>query len=215
MEALLAIGAEAPLRERLAARLPEFGLVCAADSGLDLLHAWGVEPDLIVGDMDSLARPELLTAYPKAEILRFPRGKDESDTEIGLRILRERGADRIVLAGGGGGRLDHLLAIRAQFERPCRPDEWHTNGEELRFVAEGERYSWEARRGETVSVFPLAAGAGGMVSGGLAWPLAGLSWGPGEFGLSNETLGGPAWVEAGRGALLVIRLLDATTPRED
>ncbi|MBL8966792.1 MAG: thiamine diphosphokinase [Spirochaetaceae bacterium] len=212
MEALLAIGAEAPLRERLAARLPEFGLVCAADSGLDLLHAWGVEPDLIVGDMDSLAKPELLGAYPKAEILRFPRGKDESDTEIGLRILRERGADRVVLAGGGGGRLDHLLAIRALFERSCRPDEWHTTGEELRLVAEGERYSWEAPRGETVSVFPLATGAGGMASGGLAWPLAGLAWGPGEFGLSNETLGGPAWVEAGRGDLLVVRLL-ASDPK--
>lgn len=205
MEALLAIGSEAPPRGRLASRLDGFGLVCAADSGLDLLAAWGVEPDLVVGDMDSLSSLDLLSAYPRAEILRFPRAKDESDTELGLRILHERGAARVVIAGGGGGRIDHLLAIRALFERPLPPAEWHAARESIYLVAEGRRLEFQAAEGETVSVFPLSSGAEGMRSSGLRWPLEGLRWGPGDFGLSNEAAGGGVLVEAGRGSLLVVR----------
>jgi thiamine pyrophosphokinase len=212
MDALLAIGGEGPEADLLAPRFSAFGSICAADSGLDLLRAWGLEPDLIVGDMDSLSDLSLLEAYPKAQVLRFPRAKDESDTELALRILRERGASRIVLAGGGEGRLDHLLAIRALFERPFPPSEWHTARESLFHVAEGESLELATRRGEVISVFPLSGGASKMLSRGLAWPLEGLVWDAGGFGLSNESLGETVGIKAGKGDLLVIRNREAKTP---
>jgi thiamine pyrophosphokinase len=206
MEALLVCGGEAPERSRLAHRFASFGLVCAADSGLDTLVAWGLEPDLVVGDMDSLSDPALLERFPRAEILRAARDKDESDTELGLLALASRGADRIVLAGGGGGRLDHLLAIRAIFERQGypRPSEWHSAREAVFLVREGRSLDYAAAPGSTVSVFPLAPGASGMASEGLKWPLGGLSWAPGDCGLSNVAVAGPFVVKAGKGELLVV-----------
>lgn len=209
MEALLVAGGEAPPRERLAPRLSSFDLVCAADSGLDTLRAWGLEPDLVVGDMDSLSDPRLLEAYPRAEILRASRDKDETDTELGLEALAARGAGRIVLAGGGGGRLGHLLALRAILERaPAagrpRPAEWHTANASVHLVESGRRLLLDAAPGSLVSVFPLASGARGMSSRGLAWPLAGLSWGPGDFGVSNVATFGAFEVGAGEGELLVV-----------
>lgn len=213
MDALLAIGGEGPSREVLAPRFPSFGIICAADSGLSLLHAWNLAPDLIVGDFDSLEPPELLDAYAAQgkEILRFPRAKDESDTELALRILRERGADRVAIAGGGGGRIDHLLAIRALFEREESPLEWHTADDGIFLVREGETYDFEAEAGGLVSVFPLAQGASGMESEGLVWPLHGLVWGAGDFGLSNEARGGRVRIRAGKGSLLVVRRHDGRT----
>jgi thiamine pyrophosphokinase len=209
MEALLVAGGEAPPRERLASRFGSFGLVCAADSGLDTLASWGLAPSLIVGDMDSLSDPRLLDAFPGATILRAPRDKDDTDTELGLAALAERGATRIVLAGGGGGRLDHLLAIRALFERRAgarrpRPAEWHTAREEIRLVESGASITIEAARGATASVFPLASGATGMRSEGLRWPLEGLAWGAGDFGVSNVASEGRFSVSAGEGDLLVV-----------
>jgi thiamine pyrophosphokinase len=214
MEALLVTGGLAPPRERLASRFSSFALVCAADSGLDTLASWGLEPGLIVGDMDSLADRALLERFPGAEILRAPRDKDETDTELGLQALAERGAERIVLAGGGGGRLDHLLAIRCLFERgrQPRPAEWQAPGESVFLVAEGEAFSAEAMPGSIVSVFPLAGGASLMSSEGLKWPLAGLSWGPGDCGVSNVATEGAFSVRAGRGDLLVV--LAAADPGE-
>ncbi len=212
MESLLVCGGEAPPRSRLEAELGRFGMICAADSGLDTLIAWGVEPDLIVGDMDSVSDPGLLDRFPKARIVKASRDKDQTDTELGLEALAEAGAERIVLAGGGGGRLDHLLAIRAIFERRPprpRPDEWHTAREAAYLLREGEARAFAvppgaAGRAAIVSVFPLASGASGMGSSGLRWPLDGLAWGPGDCGVSNEAAGGGFSVSAGRGELLVV-----------
>jgi thiamine pyrophosphokinase len=210
MEALLVTGGKAPLRARLAARFGDFGIVCAADSGLDTLVAWGLEPGLIVGDMDSVSSPGLVERFPGAEVLLAPRDKDETDTELGLRALAERGANRIVLAGGGEGRLDHLLAIRSLFERPgaIRPSEWHTAGEAVFLAEENRRLELEAAAGSIVSVFPLAGGAEGMASEGLKWPLAGLRWSGGDCGVSNVAVDGRFSVRAGRGELLVVVLLE-------
>lgn len=205
MRALLAVGGAAPPRSRIADLLPSFELVCAADSGLELLHEWNVEPDLIVGDMDSLTRPELLDRYRGAEIHRLDRAKDESDTEAGLVLCDRRGADEIVIAGGGGGRLDHLLALRALFERSLRPRAWFLPEDSLELVEAGSRLVFSAVKGSLVSVFPLAAGSRGMRSGGLRWSLDGLVWSAGHYGLSNEALGGEVLIEAGEGDLLVVR----------
>ena len=213
-------GGEAPPRRRLEYRFGRFGLVCAADSGLDTLIAWGLAPHIIVGDMDSISDPALVGRFPLAELVIEPRDKDLTDTELGISALSARGADRIVLAGGGGGRLDHLLAIRTLFERRggalferrgagLRPAEWHTSREALYLVEEGRSRVFEAVAGTTVSVFPLAAGAEGMSSSGLKWPLSGLSWGPGDSGVSNVATEGPFSVSAGRGDILVVLLLDA------
>jgi thiamine pyrophosphokinase len=206
MNALLVTGGEAPPRGRFGPRLSLFSLVCAADSGLDTLVAWGVEPHLIVGDMDSVSSLDMLKRFPRAELIIEPRDKDLTDTELGLAALAERGAGRIVLAGGGGGRLDHLLAIRALFERRDRPRpvEWHTAREAVYLVEEGRSLSLDAERAATVSVFPLAEGAEDMTSSGLKWPLRGLGWGPGDCGVSNVAEVGPFEIRAGRGDLLVV-----------
>jgi len=158
--------------------------------------------------MDSLSDLGLIGRFPSAEVLRARRDKDETDTELGLAALAARGADRIVLAGGGGGRLDHLFAIRCVFERrdwgTKRPAEWHTAGEDIYLVEEGRSLTLEAEAGTTISVFPLAGGASLMSSEGLAWPLAGLTWGPGDCGVSNVAQSGSLSVRSGKGELLVV-----------
>lgn len=81
------------------------------DRGTLHLLAAGITPAFAVGDFDSLtpaefARvqaqvPELHTAKPE---------KDETDTEMAVRLAFKAGAERVQLIGATGGRLDHLLA---------------------------------------------------------------------------------------------------------
>lgn len=193
-------GGEPPPFEAIRHRLPEFSFVCAADSGLDVVRSWGLDPDLVVGDMDSISDPKILTQYP--EVLAFSRDKDDTDTELGIHELRKRGYGWIVMAGGGGGRLDHLLALRALLERPDGPDEWLCSGERIVRLVEPRHFLVPA--GATISVFPLAGGAAGMHSEGLKWPLDGLAWDQSHFGVSNVATNGKFFVDPGQRPVFVV-----------
>lgn len=206
--ALLVTGGEAPPSALIRARLKQWAFVCAADSGMDTLLSWGLGADLAVGDFDSIRDPSALSRC--REVIRHPRAKDDSDTELALDELYNRGYRIITLAGGGGGRLDHLLALRAMFERERRPCEWLTSRERAVVVKEPSDFACDP--GGTVSVFPLSGASSGMKSRGLAWPLDGLVWDSGRFGLSNLCPDGRFWLDPGIGPLLVILPLESEGP---
>jgi thiamine pyrophosphokinase len=205
MKALIITGGECPppeLLERLAA---ESELVIAADSGLDAARAAGILPDIVVGDFDSLKDMAGLDSIPSGRILAFSREKDDTDTEIALATAWENGSDYVILAGGGGGRLDHLLGIWALFSRGRTPLEWHTGDESVYFLRVGESAAYKLPPGSTVSVFPARGDEShGMSSSGLKWPLDGLVWASGHYGISNQSLGGEVRISAGSGSLLII-----------
>jgi thiamine pyrophosphokinase len=204
------IGGEGPGAKLAAALAEEADLVAAADSGLMAAEEAGLRPDWIVGDMDSLDELRRLDRYPPNRVLRSYRDKDETDTELLLSLLWEKGCDEVWLAGGGGGRMDHLLAVEALFEREKSPDRWITAGEDVRRVREGSslRVAPEAQTGlpsdRLVSVFPLGTGPWEAESRGLTWPLAGLPWKRGFFAVSNLAPGGGFEIRAVRGFFLVI-----------
>ena len=55
--------------------------VIAADRGYDSLMAYGVNPDLVVGDFDSLG------SVPKhPNVIQLPAEKDDTDTQLAVRL---------------------------------------------------------------------------------------------------------------------------------
>jgi thiamine pyrophosphokinase len=196
------IGGEGPSPELGAKLAAGSDLIAAADSGLVAAEAAGLRPDWIVGDMDSLGDLRRLDAYPESRVIRCPRDKDETDTELLLALLWEQGCDEAWLVGGGGGRLDHLLGIQALFEREKSPDRWITAAEDIRRIREGQ--TLEMERGGPVSVFPLGTGPWEAKSRGLRWPLAGLPWKRGFFGISNVASARGFSIRAARGFFLAI-----------
>lgn len=200
---LLVIGGAGPSPRELVACARDADLVVAADSGLDLALAAGLTPDMVVGDMDSLSDVALLRRFSPEKVLAFPRDKEETDTEIGMRILREKGCGQITIAGGGGGRIDHLLGIAALFERVPAPSRWLTDQEDIRLVdGTAECAGWS---GSTISVFPVGERAADMHSEGLQWPLDGLEFRRGFGGISNRATADRVRITVGTGKLLVVQ----------
>jgi thiamine pyrophosphokinase len=201
--AVILAGGEHPAIEAVTKLCRHAAFVVAADSGLLLARSAGIEPHLVVGDMDSLSPVSLLDGLPSRSIERFPHDKDETDTEIAVRRCTEKGYPDYTVLGAGGGRLDHLLAVYALFDRAASPARWYTRGDRMiRLTGATIVYGL---RGRTVSLFPAGIPSGSpLLSRGLKWNLDGLVWRRGDFGVSNVVLEDPFEVQVEEGALLLV-----------
>lgn len=206
-------GGEGPppdLVKRLFADQAKGALTAAADSGLALAEDAGLRPDWITGDMDSLDDRARLEKYPGDRVIRHAVDKDYTDTELALALLWEQGCGAVWILGGGGGRADHLFAIRALFERERFPLRWITSAEDIYCLDSGGgdqaagTLELSLEPGGLLSVFPLGEGPWKAASRGLKWPLDALHWDRGFFGLSNLAEHGEFSIQAERGRFMVI-----------
>lgn len=190
---------------------PDDWLICA-DGGAHHAHALGLRPDLVIGDMDSLApalRAEMEAAGVPFEV--HPVNKDETDLELALAWAIERGATAIDVLAVLGGRLDQSLANLLLLTRP----EWAAArlraiaaGEVAWPVRGGERITIPGRPGDRLSLVPLSPEVTGVTFEGVKWPLheATLPLGS-TWGISNELVTPPARLEIGEGLVLVVHLV--------
>lgn len=188
--------------------VPGDAVVIAADSGLDHAHALGLRADVAVGDFDSVSPRALERAEADGTRLeRHPAAKDATDLELALDAAAAHGPERIVVLGGHGGRVDHLLANAALLaaDRYASVEVVaHMGGATLTVV----RSSAEVRGapGELVSLLALHQPASGVRTHGLLYPLSGEDLLPGSTrGVSNELLASPAQVSLASGVLLVVQ----------
>jgi thiamine pyrophosphokinase len=191
------------------ARLPDGGMtVIAADSGVQHALALGRGVDLVVGDFDS-ADPAAVNAAAAAgaEIRRYPADKDQSDLELALHAARAGGANRVIVVGGYGGRLDHLLANALLLASPSFA-ELHIEalvGDALITVIHRDA-RLSGAPGDLCSLLAVGGPARGARTGGLRFPLDGEDLFPGSTrGVSNEFIEPVATVSLDDGALLAVQ----------
>jgi thiamine pyrophosphokinase len=209
MAVVIAHGDVAPADRELAAAAD---VVIAADGGALALDSWGIVPQLVVGDLDSLGSARAAELERRgAKVMRFPVAKDASDLELAMRYALESGADDIVLLGIlGGARVDHalvnvtLLADPAYRGLGVRAVYGET---QLRAVHSGDSVTLRGPVGSTVTLLPISGDARGVVTSGLRYPLAEgtLPFGR-SLGLSNVIAALPARVSVQQGVILVIEI---------
>jgi thiamine pyrophosphokinase len=198
-----------PLPPELAERLPGAdALVVAADSGLAHALALGREVDVVVGDFDS-AEPEMVAAaeLAGATVERHPVAKDQTDLELALAAARARGATRIVVVGGYGGRLDHFLANALALAGPAADGvavEWVTGGALVTVVRSEAQLA--GTPGDLLSLLAVGGPARGVRTRGLRYPLDGEDLAPGSTrGVSNELTEPVAHVSVEAGTVLAVQ----------
>jgi thiamine pyrophosphokinase len=159
-----------PKSVRAAAR--RAGAVICADGGARHAVALRLQPDFIVGDMDSL--PKALPKTWKKTLYWCDFDPERSDLDKALDFARSLGARKVQLAGVLGGGLDHELVNFAALEESGAGLELTViDGGAARLLGPGRH------------VLPFKAGARFSL---LAAPRARLSLSGARFGLKNEML---------------------------
>ena len=184
-------------------------LIIAADGGARRALAWGLDPHLVVGDMDSLPAADRTALEARGcRFVQHPRAKDETDLELALARAAQEGAQEIVILGALGGRLDHTLSNVLLLALPALEGlsvRIVSGAQEAMLLRAGETVSLEGQPGDLVSLLPLGGDARGVTTEGLAWGLEGdvLNFGASR-GVSNEMTAPVARIELDRGYLWVV-----------
>lgn len=143
-------------------------IVCA-DSGYTFARKAGLNPDLIIGDFDSLEEE-----LPKdTEIVKLNKVKDDTDTEHCVMECIRRGYKDFLLLGSVGGRTDHTfanIAILSFLSEYNYHGVARNNGEEIQILKEGT-YNMDGKKGLTFSVFPYGCESVNVTYQGAQYPL--------------------------------------------
>ena len=193
---------------RALAAVPAGAPVIAADRGADHALAAGLQVEVAVGDFDSISSAGL-EALERAgtRIERHPPTKDATDLELALDAAVALAPRRILVVGGAGGRLDHLLGelsllasdVVAEIEVDAVLGRATINVVRRERVLAGET-------GELVSLLALHGPAAGVTTAGLVYALRGETLLPGSSrGLSNVFAEPEARIALESGVLLAVR----------
>ena len=205
-QALIIANGEPPQKKRLALLVKRAGMVICADGGANIALKMGITPDAIVGDLDSI-HTEALVKFRRVTI-HEDRNDDTTDLEKAISWAIQSKHDHITVVGASGKRLDHTvgnLGVLPKFY----PDAIITfvdDSGELCYV--GREYSFEAKKGDVVSLIPLNR-CEGVSTTGLKYPLEGelLELGVRE-GTSNVVVASPVNIKVKKGHLLLFKLID-------
>lgn len=110
MKVIIISGGNPPPLELLLKEITEDTYLIGADSGANCLYDYNIEPDLLVGDFDSIDKVAFdYFKKSKCTIDIYPKEKDFTDTEIAVKKAIKMKPNEIVLLGCTGSRIDHLL----------------------------------------------------------------------------------------------------------
>jgi thiamine pyrophosphokinase len=208
--------------ERIKSCINPGDFIIAADGGHFHIKSLGLQPDLIIGDLDSLPAEErqaLLDSH--VQIKSFPVEKNETDLELALAEAARLGFTEILVVAALGGRLDQTLGNLALLNAPflvncnvCMDD-----GSTRVWLLTHQRYPHglqiDGRPGERISLIALQTTAKGIFTKDLKFPLVHEDLKQYETrGISNELLGKTSQIQIEEGTLLVIHSRNQMVKKE-
>ncbi len=174
------------------------------DKGLEYAEDYGIKPQMILGDMDSVS-PKVLKKYHKDEINIFPRDKDYTDSEIAVRKAISLGAKDVTIICATGTRMDHtlsnikLLILLKEKGITGRIIDSYNN----MFLVDGYQ-SIPKKKDQIVSIIPLDT-CYDVTAKGFLYPLTkedlDINW---NIGISNIIIESKGEISLTKGNLLVI-----------
>ena len=188
--------------------------IIAGDRGLEALYQLKIIPNHVVGDFDSVS-PEILEFYkkqPKIIFHTYNAEKDNTDTDIALKLAIQMKTSEITILGALGKRMDHAIAnihilkdaLGANI--PCQILDEHNR---IYLVNTEKTLEKDKVYGKYISLIPLTSTVEGLTLKGFKYPLNKYNLPIGtSLGISNEIIEDIAHIEMEKGILIVIESKD-------
>lgn len=196
----------------------EFTTVIAVDRGLMVADKLDIPINYVVGDFDSV--PEyVLDKYRNInrinndfQIMEYNPVKDSTDTHIALNLAMDLPCDEIVILGGTGTRIDHVLAniqlLQIPLEKGVKTiilDEHN----KIYLINNRITLRKDKLHGDYISLIPYTEKVMNVTLEGFKYPLYNKTLVLGDsLGISNEIISDEANILLDSGTLIVIESRD-------
>lgn len=184
--------------------------VIAVDGGLNYCGILNIEPDIILGDFDSVGEQgeEAVKSLEKQipeRILRLNPIKDDTDTLAALKLGLQKGYREFLIYGGTGGRFDHTLANIQCLLYLKNHDAvgYLMDGDGMILIIQNETVHFKADLEGYLSLFSMKGSTKGVSIKGMKYNVDNVEI-TNDFpiGISNEFIGEEACVEVLDGELV-------------
>jgi thiamine pyrophosphokinase len=185
----------------------KYDYVVCADGGLEKAKNYGITPDVIVGDFDSVDL-SLLKEYEALNIpiMKFPAEKDYTDMELAAKFVLSKGFKDIVLIGASGSRLDHTLGnimLMEKYHKEGINISMIDNSNIIKVISDDSRLIVEFLENQYVSIIPITE-LEGLTLEGFKYPLNNVNVERGStLCISNEVIGKEGIITLSKGSALV------------
>lgn len=199
--ALILANGDPPNKRLLRKYMHTHEVIICADGGANTAMKFGLTPNVIIGDLDSI-HPKTLRYFHNVKIKKLA-DQNSTDLEKAFAYVIQKRFDDIVVLGATGGRIDHEagnLSALAKFSRRASIKFIDEHGE-LAYINREQKFHLPLDT--TISLIPLSHCAG-IVTAGLKWNLNNESL---RLGLrestSNVVVTSPVSIKVRTGDLLV------------
>ncbi|MEX0662714.1 MAG: thiamine diphosphokinase [Balneolaceae bacterium] len=156
-----------PLKSQLLEALTDSDLFIAADGGANIAKEFQLQPDVVIGDMDSFVE----TGEESFPVIEDP-DQETNDLEKALAYALEKNATDVIVFGATGYRLDHTLknlSVMKQFDSRFNTLLFRDRFADIFLIQ--SPFSIETPLHTTISLFPLSGRVEGITTKGLKYNL--------------------------------------------
>lgn len=156
-----------PLKPQLLEALKDSDLFIAADGGANIAREFRLEPDVVIGDMDSFVE----TGEEPFPVIKDP-DQETNDLEKALAYAQKNKATDVIVFGATGYRLDHTLknlSVMKQFNSNFSTLLFRDRFSDIFLIQ--SPFSREIPLYSTISLFPLSGRVEGISTKGLKYSL--------------------------------------------
>lgn len=193
---------ESRLLQKLAG---EASRIIAINGGSVICFHNNIQPDFIIGDLDSL-RPELRDYFEQAEFVHRP-DQDYNDMEKAIDFARKLRPGKIKIVAAFGKRADHtlanLLVLQSKYKKI--PLMFYDNFGKLEIISGDTLLDLPVN--QLISLFSFLP-VHGITLEGFKYPLQNADYPKGFNGLSNLIINSPARITIRKGSLFLYTLTD-------
>ena len=178
-------------------------LLLCADTAYLAADAEGITSHIVIGDFDHGTADAL---GGRDDIIRAPCEKDDTDTMLCIKHAIEKGADKLTILGGIGGRLDHTFANLQALAYAEKRGVFATlkNGHNEAFLT-SHAVRLPKKDGWYLSVFAYDGACEGVSIRGTKYEVENVTLDTNfPLGVSNEITADLAEIGVKKGRLLVI-----------